>query len=500
MYKKLSIGIVLFLLATPLFGQIFGNRVVNVLSLPATCGVGGPLYQLITPPVALYECTATNTLTKVGPATSPSTVPSGGTGVTSFTAYAPIFGGTTSTGALQSGTVGTSGQILTSNGPGALPTFQAAAAAGVTGTGTLNVVPRITNATGPVIGDSAISDDGTTVSTGARTVLIGAVASATPAARTLTVAESSRGGTDSNVAGASGTIRPGNGTGTGGSGSILFQTAPVAASSTTANTMATAFMINNAQQSIFGTASILGTRALPLVTFGGTTTTGFYHRSSPTTLLDLSVGGTDIVEFNSGFGFIIPSGMAVGWMNQTTVGAGPDTGLSRCAALVVCAGTGSVNTTTAFVRTGGTCVVASDQTNASTTPQTAACYQTTSGTVAIALAAGRTYTGKCELFLSDSTAVDGAAIDFDAGTATATTFRAQITAFDTALNLSSQTTALATDAAASTFTGAGAFEIHFGFKVNAAGTFQPRFMQVAHTAGTLTLAALSHCTLVDATP
>jgi hypothetical protein len=58
------------------------------------------------------------------------TVPDGGTGRTSFTAYAPIFGGTTSTGALQSGTVGNAGEVLTSNGAGALPTFQAAGAAG----------------------------------------------------------------------------------------------------------------------------------------------------------------------------------------------------------------------------------------------------------------------------------------------------------------------------------------------------------------------------------
>lgn len=53
-------------------------------------------------------------------------VAGGGLGVTTLTAYAPIFGGTTSTGAVQSGTVGTSGQVLTSNGAGALPTFQSA--------------------------------------------------------------------------------------------------------------------------------------------------------------------------------------------------------------------------------------------------------------------------------------------------------------------------------------------------------------------------------------
>lgn len=51
-------------------------------------------------------------------------VAGGGTGVATLTAYAPIFGGTTGTGAVQSGTVGTAGQVLTSNGAGALPTFE----------------------------------------------------------------------------------------------------------------------------------------------------------------------------------------------------------------------------------------------------------------------------------------------------------------------------------------------------------------------------------------
>ena len=51
-------------------------------------------------------------------------VADGGTGVSALTAYAPIFGGTTTTGAVQSGTVGTTGQVLTSNGAAALPTMQ----------------------------------------------------------------------------------------------------------------------------------------------------------------------------------------------------------------------------------------------------------------------------------------------------------------------------------------------------------------------------------------
>lgn len=58
---------------------------------------------------------------------SPQPVIEGGTGKTSATAYAVLCGGTTSTAAFQSiASVGTAGQVLTSNGAGALPTFQAA--------------------------------------------------------------------------------------------------------------------------------------------------------------------------------------------------------------------------------------------------------------------------------------------------------------------------------------------------------------------------------------
>lgn len=58
-------------------------------------------------------------------------VADGGTGRSSHTAYAVICGGTTTTGAQQSiASVGTSGQVLMSNGAGALPTFQSLAASG----------------------------------------------------------------------------------------------------------------------------------------------------------------------------------------------------------------------------------------------------------------------------------------------------------------------------------------------------------------------------------
>ncbi len=63
--------------------------------------------------------------------TAPLTVPNGGTGLSSATAYAVVCGGTTSTSALQSiASVGTAGQVLTSNGAGALPTMQTVSSAG----------------------------------------------------------------------------------------------------------------------------------------------------------------------------------------------------------------------------------------------------------------------------------------------------------------------------------------------------------------------------------
>ena len=66
------------------------------------------------------------------PAFGTAVVAGGGTGITSTTAYAPLCGGTTSTGTLQAATTGfsTSGYVLTSNGSSALPSWQAAGGGG----------------------------------------------------------------------------------------------------------------------------------------------------------------------------------------------------------------------------------------------------------------------------------------------------------------------------------------------------------------------------------
>jgi len=82
---------------------------------------------------------------------TPVTVPFGGTGNATFTAYSVICGGTTSTGNLQNVSgLGTAGQILTSNGAGALPTWQANAASGTVDVGTVNALAYYPAATAEV--------------------------------------------------------------------------------------------------------------------------------------------------------------------------------------------------------------------------------------------------------------------------------------------------------------------------------------------------------------
>lgn len=62
------------------------------------------------------------------PSFTTSVVAGGGTGAVTFTAYSVICAGTTATGSFQNVSgVGTTGQVLTSNGAAALPTWQAIA-------------------------------------------------------------------------------------------------------------------------------------------------------------------------------------------------------------------------------------------------------------------------------------------------------------------------------------------------------------------------------------
>lgn len=97
------------------YNLLIGNAASAVAFVAPSATVGVPLVS---------QGAAAN------PVFGTAVVAGGGTGVTSTTAYAVLCGGTTSTGALQSiASVGTANQILTSNGAGALPTFQSATTA-----------------------------------------------------------------------------------------------------------------------------------------------------------------------------------------------------------------------------------------------------------------------------------------------------------------------------------------------------------------------------------
>lgn len=122
----------------------------------------------ITAGTGLTVAPTANTIT-VG-LTSPVTVANGGSGDTSHTAYAVLCGGTTSTGAVQSiASVGTSGQVLTSNGAAALPTFQAASGgSGITtidgNSGSVTgATVTITTGASKVQGTSKFTGSGTTL-------------------------------------------------------------------------------------------------------------------------------------------------------------------------------------------------------------------------------------------------------------------------------------------------------------------------------------------------
>lgn len=82
---------------------------------------------------------------------------------------------------------------------------------------------------------AAAGSDTTIRRLAAQSLVLGAANSATPLANTLTIGESSRGGTDSNVAGANGVWQPGLGTGTAKSGDAIVKTGNSTTTGTTAH-------------------------------------------------------------------------------------------------------------------------------------------------------------------------------------------------------------------------------------------------------------------------
>lgn len=133
-------GITLLTVFGVLIGE--GSRDINVTD-PGTDGqlllassTGDPAFNTVTSTGNTILFSAGNNslnmdVSLTSSALDPLPVPNGGTTDTSFTPYAIICGGTTGTAPFQDiGFVGNPGEILMSNGPGALPSFQSSSGGG----------------------------------------------------------------------------------------------------------------------------------------------------------------------------------------------------------------------------------------------------------------------------------------------------------------------------------------------------------------------------------
>lgn len=153
---------------------------INVLGSGSITTVGNPGTSTLTVQLtgltnhAVQVGAGTTTLTQVSPSATSgvplisqgaaadptfgtAVVEGGGTGNTTFTAYSVICAGTTATGAFQNVSgVGSSGQVLTSNGASMLPTWQTNAGGDVTGPGSSadNAIARFDGTTGKIIQNS----------------------------------------------------------------------------------------------------------------------------------------------------------------------------------------------------------------------------------------------------------------------------------------------------------------------------------------------------------
>jgi hypothetical protein len=124
------------------------------------------------------------------------TVAQGGTGIATTTAFGVITGGTTATGAFQNAGAGTIGQVLTSNGGSALPTWQSASGVSSFSAGSTGLTPNSTTSGAVTLaGTLAVLNGGTgvTSSTGTGSVVLSAspTLTGTPAAPTADVGTNS---------------------------------------------------------------------------------------------------------------------------------------------------------------------------------------------------------------------------------------------------------------------------------------------------------------------
>ncbi len=317
----------------------------------------------------------------------------------------------------------------------------------------------------------------------------GGADAAAPTAVTVSF-QGARAGTDTNTAAVNSTFQTSLGTGTGTTGKHIFTVGVKAGSGTGTHTTATALTLaydstNTSAQTLLGSGI---SASAPVLSFAADPDTGIGTRAAGLNLLGFYAGGVQQFEMDTA-GIAFVSTKTISW-SSGAIGSASDIGVSRVAAKVLGIGTGGAASVAGWHQWAGQSRVAADVTNNTATMANITGLSAT-------LQAGRFYTGKLICYCVDSVAAEGIKFDFDGGNATMTAFRAHGTLFDTALLLSTQTSAIATDFAAATVTGDAMLEIHFSFTCNGAGTFIPRFAQNSHAAGTATVYRESHMVIFD---
>lgn len=198
------------------------------------------------------------------------------------------------------------------------------------------------------------SQDLTLVRVAAASLQQGKANSATPVAQTFTIGESSRSGTDTNIAGASGTIRSGLGTGTGTVATLIFQTPTVAASGTSTQTYATRLTLDSTTATFTGRALVPdGSASAPTIGFSTVYTgaTGIYQRNDGS-LNFTATGLTQFVLAPENI-FVMKNTVMLGWSSGDPSAVSADLRIRRITSASVGIGNGNNATPVANLLTIG---------------------------------------------------------------------------------------------------------------------------------------------------
>lgn len=221
-------------------------------------------------------------------------------------------------------------------------------------------------------------------------------------------------------------------------------------------------------------------------------TNGFCISASATPAIDFGTTAAGYAQFAAA-SMLLPSGSRVAWSSGAIRAAGPDTSMDRVAAGVVKAGDGAGGN--AWVQNAVSSYLAADYTNATAS--------FTNTNLSVTVKTGRKYVFTLVLHLADSTAADGVAIDFSAGSATSTNLRIGCTLSNDTGGAVTQANAVSTafgtviNATAMTTVNQHLYVCEGAFEPASNGSFQMRARQNTHSTGTLTIFRGSTMTFDD---